>query len=49
VRAGIGPDDAVEGERTLDHLALEPAIQEIGRTLGEEIEQQTFVSERETE
>ncbi len=28
VRAGIGADDAVEGERALDHLALEPVRRE---------------------
>jgi hypothetical protein len=49
VRAGIGADDGVEGERALHHLALEPTHEKIGRALGEEIEQQTLVGERETE
>ena len=48
-RAGIGTDDAVEGERALHDLALEPLREKIGRALGEEVEQQALVGERQAE
>ena len=48
MRAGVGADDAVEGERALEHVALEPLIEEVGCALGEEIEQQALVGERKT-
>ena len=37
VRRGVGADDAVERERRLDDLALEPLVEKIGGALGEKI------------
>ena len=47
--AGVGADDAVEGQRALHHLALEPLRQVVRRALGEEVEQQPLVVEREAD
>ena len=46
-RRRIGSDDAVEGECRLDHVALEPAVEEIGGARGEQLEEQPLVGERE--
>jgi hypothetical protein len=42
-------DDAIERERALDHVALEPAVEEIGGALREEVEQQPLVVEIEAQ
>ena len=49
IGAGVGPDDAVEGERAFHHLVLEPLRQEIRRALGEQVEQQPLVVQREAD
>ena len=49
VRAGVRADDTVEGEGALHHVALEPEPQVVGGTLGEQVEQQPLVLERQSE
>ncbi len=39
------PTIAVEGEGALDDVALEPAVEEIGSALGEEVEEELLVGE----
>ncbi len=46
VGAGVVADHRVEAERRLDRLALEPAVQEGARALGEEVDEVALALER---